>query len=81
MAIVVFNPQDLEQERLKEEGAKLQDFFQHGSGAQCNLSSLYFQPWYDNTFIFVSFCSTVSCASASAIGNNKIVLCIWLIVR
>ncbi|XP_021921005.1 tRNA (uracil(54)-C(5))-methyltransferase homolog [Zootermopsis nevadensis] len=44
MAIVVFNPQNLEQERLEEEGAKLRDFFLHGSGARCNLSSLYFQP-------------------------------------
>lgn len=44
MAVVLFHPQHLEQERLEEEGAKLRDFFLHGPGAQCNLTSLYFQP-------------------------------------
>jgi len=50
MGIVVFNPQNLEQKRLEEEGAKLRDFFLHGPGARCNLSSLYFQPWYAVAF-------------------------------
>jgi hypothetical protein len=53
MAVVVFHPQHLEQERLEEEGAKLRDFFLLGPGAQCNLSSLYFQPWYDTAFCFI----------------------------
>ena len=48
MAVVLFHPQCLEQERLEEEGAKLRDYFLVGPGARCNLSSLYFQPWYDS---------------------------------
>ncbi|PNF20223.1 hypothetical protein B7P43_G16181 [Cryptotermes secundus] len=44
MAVVTFHPQDLEQERLEEEGAKLREYFLHGPGARCNLTSLYFQP-------------------------------------
>jgi hypothetical protein len=50
MAVIVFHPQRLGQERLEEEGAKLRDFFLFGAGARCNLSSLYFQPWYDAVF-------------------------------
>lgn len=44
MAVVMFHPQDMEQERLEEEGDKLREFFLHGPGARCNLTTLYFQP-------------------------------------
>lgn len=74
MAIVVFNPQNLEQERLEEEGAKLRDFFLHGSGARCNLSSLYFQPWYGTeSYLSVSvlLCRVTACASMLNPGSAK----------
>jgi hypothetical protein len=81
MAIVVFNPQDMEQQRLEEEGVKLRDYFLHGSGAHCNLSSLYFQPWYDtHLYSSVSVLLSVSGMMDSE-ENNKIVLSNWLVGR
>ncbi|XP_069700328.1 tRNA (uracil-5-)-methyltransferase homolog B-like [Periplaneta americana] len=44
MAIVLFHPQSMAQEKLEEEADKIRDFFLHGPGTRCNLSSLYFQP-------------------------------------
>ncbi|XP_029463246.1 tRNA (uracil(54)-C(5))-methyltransferase homolog isoform X2 [Rhinatrema bivittatum] len=43
MAIITFHPQKLSQEELCAQKASVRDFFMHGPGAECNLTSLYFQ--------------------------------------
>lgn len=43
MAIVTFHPQQLDQEALAAQKALLREFFTCGPGAECALTSLYFQ--------------------------------------
>uniref|UniRef100_A0A8C8SJ34 tRNA (uracil(54)-C(5))-methyltransferase n=1 Tax=Pelusios castaneus TaxID=367368 RepID=A0A8C8SJ34_9SAUR len=43
MAIIIFHPQDLNQEELYTQKTLLKEFFTHGPGAVCTLTSLYFQ--------------------------------------
>jgi hypothetical protein len=45
MATVIFNPQSMSPEELKQEAESLATFFSEGDGRTCNVSSLYFQAW------------------------------------
>lgn len=43
MALVKIHPQQLTQAEITDECDKLRDYFAHGPGSDCKLSSLYFQ--------------------------------------
>ncbi|KAM4697043.1 tRNA (uracil-5-)-methyltransferase homolog B [Rhinophrynus dorsalis] len=43
MVIVVFHPQQLTQDEVHSHMLSLQDYFAHGPGSVCNLTSLYYQ--------------------------------------
>ncbi|XP_030065792.1 tRNA (uracil-5-)-methyltransferase homolog B [Microcaecilia unicolor] len=43
MAIIIFHPQELSQEELCAQKESVKEFFTRGPGAECNLTSLYFQ--------------------------------------
>ncbi|XP_069469114.1 tRNA (uracil-5-)-methyltransferase homolog B isoform X2 [Ambystoma mexicanum] len=43
MAIITFHPQELSQKELCVQKESLKEFFTHGPGSVCNLTSLYFQ--------------------------------------